>query len=71
MGFYTSAMMKIQEKDWRRPRLRVSDCLPYVRMGVLFTAIRVSLSGECLQSGGEGGMVLTSDPVSIRKRVPV
>lgn len=40
-------------------------------MGVLFTAIRVRLSGECLQLGVEGGMALISDPVSTRKRVPV
>ena len=64
-------MMKIQGKDRRRPRLRVRDRLPYVQIGVSFTAIRVSLSGKCLQSGGEGGMALTSDPVSTRKRVPV
>ncbi len=39
--------MKIQEKDRRWPRLRVRDLLPYVGIGVLFTAIRVSLS--CVQ----------------------
>ena len=33
--------------------------LPYVVIGVSFTALRVSLSGERLRSAGEGGMMLT------------
>ena len=33
--------------------------------------MRVSLSGERLRSEGDGGMVLTSAPVSTRNRVPV
>ena len=46
------------------------ECLPYVRMGVAFTAMRVSTSGEH-RSAGEGGIALTSDPVSMRKCVHV
>ena len=48
------------------PSVSVSE---YVRMGVSFTAIRVRLSGECRRSVGEGGIVLTSDPVSTRNRM--
>ena len=44
--------------------------LPYVHMGVAFTAMRVSTSGEC-RSAGEGGIALISDPVSMRKCVCV
>ena len=71
MGCCTSAMMKIHGNDRLSPRLRVSERFPYVPMGVLFTAVRVSLSGERWRSAGEGGMALTSDPVSTRKRVCV
>ena len=70
MDFCTLAMMNIQGKDRRRPRLRVSDRLPYVQMGVLFTAMRVSSSGWCLQSG-ERGMMLTSEHASTRNCVRV
>ena len=59
MGFCTSALMKIQGSDRLSPKLRVSERFPYVRMGVSFTAMRVSLSGERRQSAGEGGMALT------------
>ena len=62
-------MMKIHGSDRLSPRLSVRDRFPYVRMGVSFTAMRVSLSGVRRRSAGEGGMVLTSDPVSTRKRV--
>ncbi len=34
MGFWTSAIMKIHEKERRRPRLRVIERLPYVGTGV-------------------------------------
>ena len=50
------------------PRLRVRDFLPYVRIGVSLTTVRVSLSGGCLK---EGGTTLTSEPVSTKKRVCV
>ena len=66
---WTSAMMNIHWKVRRRPRLRVSERLPYVGIGVSLTAIRVSLSGVCLRSEREGGMMLTSEPVSTRKHV--
>ena len=59
-------MMNIHWKVRRRPRLRVSERLPYVGIGVSLTAIRVSLSGVCLRSEREGGMTLTSEPVSTR-----
>ena len=52
----TSAMMKTQGKGRWRPRLRLRDRLPEVRIGVSFTAMRVSLSGGCRQSVGVGGM---------------
>ena len=40
-----------------------------MRMGVLFTAMSVSLSVVLLRSAVEGGMTLASDPVSTRKGV--
>ena len=40
-------------------------------MEVLFTAVRVSLSGGGCRSGRKGGMTLTSEPVSIKKRMCV
>lgn len=45
IGFWTSAIRKIQENEQRRPRLRVRDRVPYVEIGVLLTAVSVSLSG--------------------------
>ena len=42
--------------------------LPYVRMGVLFTAMGVSVSGQHRWSAGGSGMTLTSEPVSTRNR---
>ena len=63
--------MKTQGKGQRRPRLRVRDRLPKVRIGVSFTAMTVSLSGGSRRSVGVGGMTLTSEPVSMRKRVCV
>ena len=71
MDFGTSAMMKIHGSDRLSPRLSVSEHFPYVVMGVSFTAMSVSLSGERRRSAVEGGMVLTSDPVSTRKHVCV
>ena len=60
------------------PRQRSSEAevegegsFPYVAMGVLFTAISASLSGGRRRSAVEGGKTLTSDPVSMRKRVCV
>ena len=38
-------------------------------MDVLLTAVNASGSGERLRSAGVGGMTLTSEPVSTRKRV--
>ena len=64
-------MMKFHGSDRLTPRLRVSERFLNVRMGVSFTAMRVSLSGERRRSAEEGGMALTSDPVSTRKRVCV
>ena len=46
----------------------MSEHLPYVAIGVSFTALRVSLSGERLRSAGEGGMMLTSASMSTRNR---
>ena len=60
IGFCTSAMTKIHGND--RLRLRVRDRLPYVEMGVSFTAMRVSLSGGCLQSEGEDDAKKCQDP---------
>ena len=67
IGFFTSATMKIQGSDRLSPRLRVIERFPYVRMGVSFTAMSVRLSGVRRRSAGEGGIALTSDPVSTRK----
>ena len=38
-------------------------------MGLSLTAVKISLSGAWSEQ--EGGMILTSDPVSTRKRVSV
>ena len=69
MGFLTSAMMNIHGSDLRSPRSRVSERCPYVRIEVLFTAVSARGSGERRWSAGVGGMTLTPEPVSIRKRV--
>ena len=53
------------------PRLRVTDFLPYVRIGVLLTAARASLSGGCLRVVEDGRTTLTSEPVSTKKWVCV
>jgi len=66
IGLGMTATMKIQEKEQRSPRLRVSEQVPYVEIGVLLTAIRASLSGGCLRLCVEGGTTLTSDPVSTK-----
>ena len=60
-------MMNIHGNDRRRPRLSVRDRRPYVRMFVLFTAVRVSESCDCRLSALVGGTTLTSEPVSMRK----
>ena len=46
------------------------ECLPYVRIEVLFTEVRVSVSEAC-RSVPEGGMTLTSEPVLTKNRVCV
>ena len=70
MGFRTSAMMKIQGSDRLRLRLSVRERLPNVRIEVLFTAVRVSMSEE-FRSVREGGRTLTSEPVSTKNCVCV
>ena len=62
-------MMKIHGSERRRPRLRVSERWPYVRIGVLFRAFSVRVSRECLRSAWVGGMTLTLEPVSTRNCV--
>ena len=64
-------MMNIQGRERRRPRLRVSERHPYVRMLVLLTAVRVSASYECRRSAMVGGITLTSEPVSTKNRALV
>ena len=65
----TSATTNTHRKVRCRPRLRVSEREPYLRMGVLLTACSVRVLGEC-RSLAEGGMTLTCAPVSMRNRVP-
>ena len=50
----------------RSPRLRVSNCYPYVAMGVLFMAVSASLCGGRQRSAVEGGK---THPISTKKRV--
>ena len=50
----TSATTKTHLKVCRRPRLRVSEREPYVRMDVLLTAWSVRVLGD-LRSVAEGG----------------
>ena len=64
-------MTNIQGSERRKPRLRVSERRPYVRILVLLTAVRVSASCECRRSALVGGITLTSEPVSTKKRVLV
>ena len=71
MGFWTSAMMKIHGSDRLRPRLRVRDRFPYVRIGVSLTAMSVSGSGEHRRSVWVGGIARISEPVSTNNRVLV
>ena len=71
IGLRVSAMMNTQAKGRRSPRLRLSNRFPYVGMGVLLTAVKLSVSGTCFRSEAEGGMTLTSDPVSTRSRICV
>ena len=71
IGRCTSATIKIQQNVRRRPKSGMSDHLPKVGIGVSLTAVSVSLSVRCRQSEGEGGRTLTSEPMSIRKRVRV
>ena len=65
----TSAMRKIHGSDRIKPRLRVRERLPYVLIGVLFTAMSVRGSTEHRRSAAVGGMTLTSEPVLTRNRV--
>ena len=69
IGLRESAMMNTQAKGRRSPRLRLSNRFPYVGMGVLLTAVKLSVSGRCFGSETEGGMIPTSDPVSTRNRI--
>ena len=65
----TSATTNTHQKVRRRPRLRVSECEPYVWMNVLLTACSVRVLVE-LCSLAEGGMTLPCAPVSMRKCIP-
>ena len=69
MDCCTSAIMKIHVNDRLSPRLRMSERFPYILMGVSFTVMRMSLFIAHLRLVGEGGMTLTSEPVSTRKCV--
>ena len=64
-------MINIHDKDLRKPKLSVSDHLPYVCIGVSFTAMRVRLSVERFRSTVDGGNTLTSEPVSTKNRVVI
>ena len=61
-------MMKIHGSERLRPRLRVRERCPYVRMGELLTATSVRGSRVRVRSAVLGGMTLTLEPVSTRKR---
>ncbi len=66
-GLLTSAIIKIQRKVLRKPRLRVNERVPYVAIGVPLTA--ESVKPSCLRRRSErvGGSTLTCAPVSTRK----
>ena len=66
-GFCTSAMIKIQRKVLRKPRLSVSERVPYVAIAVPLTAERAKPSCFLRRSVRVGGMTLTCAPVSTRK----
>ena len=50
---------------------KVSSCVPYVTIGVLLPAYRLTLPLWCLRPVAEGGITLISASVSTRKRKPI
>ena len=70
IGVDVSAMTKIQRNTRRSPKSRVRDRVPKVAMGEPLTARRPEQSCLFLRSVEDGGMTLTSAPVSMRNRRP-
>ena len=62
---------KTHGKSRWRPRLSVIDRFLNIRIGELFTAVSVNLSGGSQWLIEEEGMTLTSEPVSTRNCVCV
>ena len=60
-------MINIQRKVLRKPRLRVSDFVPYVAIDVPLTADKEKPSCFLRRSARVGGSTLTCAPVSTRK----
>ena len=63
-----SAMTNIHRNVCHRPRSSVSERVPKVAMAEPLTARRAKQFCLCFRSAVDGGMTLTSAPVSIRKR---
>ena len=70
IGVWISAMMKIQQNTRRKPKSRVRDRVPKVAMDEPLTAQRPEQSCLLFLSVEDGGMTLTSAPVSMRNRRP-
>ena len=70
IGVRMSATTKIQRNTRLSPKSKVKDRLPKVAMEDPLTALRPEQSCLFFRSDGKGGMMLTSAPVSMRKRWP-
>ena len=70
IGVEVSAITKIQRNTRLSPRSKVRDRVLKVAMGEPLTARRPEQSCLFLQSVAEEGTILTSAPVSMRKRQP-
>ena len=64
----TLAIVNTNLKVRRSPRFILSEGVPYVMIGELFAARRPNISCGFVLSSLEGGIMLTSEPVSNRKR---
>ena len=67
MGMRMSAVMKIHQNACRRPKSSIRERVPYIVMGEPLTARSSDKSCLFFQSIVDGGITLTSAPVSIRK----
>ena len=70
IGVRMSAITKIQRNTHLSPKSKFKDRLPKVAMEDPLTVLRPEQSCLFFHFDGKGGMMLTSAPVSMRKRWP-